>query len=64
MHVINVANSLLKDMKSKAPPLQSVADLFKVHEDFLCTFPEMDHYSQRKKVGYWGPVFNIEQGAE
>jgi UDP:flavonoid glycosyltransferase YjiC (YdhE family) len=63
-HVVRVSNNLLKDMKSKAPPLEKVADLFQVDEDFLCTFPEMDHYQQRQGGRYWGPVFNITQGAE
>lgn len=61
-HVIQIANSLLKDMRSKAPPLKAVADLFHVQEDFLCTFPELDHYPQRRGARYWGPVFNIGQG--
>lgn len=62
-HVLAVANGLLTDMRSKAPPLQAVADLFRVEEDFLCTFPGMDHYPQRQGARYWGPVFNIDQGA-
>jgi UDP:flavonoid glycosyltransferase YjiC (YdhE family) len=61
-YVLNVANGLLADMRSKAAPLQAVADLFRVEEDFLCTFSEMDHYPQRQGVRYWGPVFNIDQG--
>lgn len=61
-HVLAIANSLLLDMQSKAPPLQAIADLFKVDVDFLCTFPEMDHYPQRKNSSYWGPVFNINHG--
>lgn len=61
-HVLAIANSLLLDMQSKAPPLQAIADLFKVDVDFLCTFPEMDHYPQRKNSSYWGPVFNIQHG--
>lgn len=61
-HVLAIANSLLIDMQSKAPPLQAIADLFKVDVDFLCTFPEMDHYPQRKNSSYWGPVFNVHHG--
>lgn len=61
-HVISVANKLLADMGVSVPPLTTVADLFKVEEDFLCTFPEMDHYPQRQGARYWGPVFNINQG--
>lgn len=63
-HVIAVCNSLLKDMRSKALPLETVSDLFKVDEDFLCTFPHMDHYPQRQHSRYWGPVSNIEDGIE
>lgn len=63
-HLLAIANSLLIDMQSKAPPLQAVADLFKVDVDFLCTFPEMDHYPQRANSSYWGAVFNVNHGKE
>lgn len=63
-HALAVMNSLLLDMQSKASPMQSVADLFKVNIDFLCTFPEMDHYPQRSHAQYWGPVFNTAHGRE
>jgi len=61
-HALSVMNSLLNDMQSKAPKMEMVADLFKVDIDFLCTFPEMDHYTQRKNAQYWGPVFNAAHG--
>lgn len=61
-HAIKIMNSLLTDMQSKAPPITSVADLFKVDIDFLCTFPEMDHYQNRQKVQYWGATFNAAYG--
>lgn len=61
-HVMAVANSLLADMRPPVQPLQAVADLFRVEEDFLCTFPEMDHYPQRLGARYWGAMFNAHQG--
>jgi len=36
------------------PRLAQVADLFHVDENFLCSFPELDHYQNRKSARYWG----------
>lgn len=36
------------------PALGAVAELFRVTEDSLLTFPELDHYAQRGPARYWG----------
>lgn len=38
------------------PPLESVAALFRVAEDTLLTFPELDHYAERGPARYWGTL--------
>ncbi|PKO84790.1 MAG: UDP-glucuronosyltransferase [Betaproteobacteria bacterium HGW-Betaproteobacteria-11] len=38
------------------PPLESVAALFRVAEDTLLTFPELDHYASRGPARYWGTL--------
>jgi hypothetical protein len=46
------------------PPLPRLADLFATDEDFLCTFPEIDHYGSRPRSAYWGPRYSIDSGAD
>ena len=43
-------------------PLARLADLFDSEEDFLCTFPEIDHYGTRDTAGYWGPRLRADLG--
>jgi UDP:flavonoid glycosyltransferase YjiC (YdhE family) len=57
-----VANQVLADMGGT--PLRSMADLFRADENFLCTFPELDHYPNREGARYWGPTFEMDQGVE
>lgn len=46
------------------PPLERLADLFETREDFLCTFPELDHYGSRETSGYWGPRVRFDRGTD
>jgi UDP:flavonoid glycosyltransferase YjiC (YdhE family) len=57
-----IANQVLGDMGGER--LQSMADLFRADDNFLCTFPELDHYPMRNGARYWGPTFEMEQGVE
>jgi UDP:flavonoid glycosyltransferase YjiC (YdhE family) len=54
------ANSALA--QAGADPLARLADLFAVDEDFLCTYPELDHYGTRPVSGYWGPRLRTDLG--
>lgn len=47
-----------------APALESVAELFATEENFLCTFPEIDHYGGRETSGYWGPRVRFDRGTD
>jgi len=43
-------------------PLERLAQQFEADEDFLCTFPELDHYGGRPVSAWWGPRFSVEAG--
>lgn len=44
------------------PALPTLAAMFATDEDFLCTFPELDHYGTRPQAGYWGPRLRVDMG--
>jgi UDP:flavonoid glycosyltransferase YjiC (YdhE family) len=60
--VLSVINGVLADLGK--PSITTIADLFKVEEDFLCTFSELDHYQNRKEGHYWGRIVNWEEGGD
>lgn len=43
-------------------PLSSSADIFTGAERFLCTWPEFDHYYERKESLYFGPIMESAAG--
>lgn len=47
-----------------AEPLDKLADLFAVAGQFLCTFPELDHYPGRINADYQAPRFSADEGIE
>jgi UDP:flavonoid glycosyltransferase YjiC (YdhE family) len=54
--VLSVVNKALA--KFQSAPLITVGDIFNRSNQFLCTFPEMDHYGFRPDADYWGPLFS------
>jgi glycosyltransferase involved in cell wall biosynthesis/UDP:flavonoid glycosyltransferase YjiC (YdhE family) len=59
--LVDTANRVAARMKW--PRLERMADLYgEVNENFLTTFPELDHYPQREGVAYWGPMFGTAGG--
>ncbi len=61
LDVVAVINKVLKHFA--VPEIKYLHELFNVDENFLCTFPELDHYDKRSLDGYWGPIFNDKSGA-
>lgn len=60
--VLAAMNSVLAAYKAR--PLASVCELFGTEENFLCTFAELDHYTQREPAKYWGASWNTNSGQE
>jgi len=44
--------------------LANLGDIFSAAENYLCTFPELDHYGARADVDYWGPLFSANLGVD
>ena len=60
--VLNSMNKVLASYNVR--PLANVSELFGVEENFICTFAELDHYSQREPVKYWGASWITDMGPE
>jgi UDP:flavonoid glycosyltransferase YjiC (YdhE family) len=58
--VLSTINSVLGKLNLRS--LGALHELFDVDEDFLCTFPELDHYASRPDANYQGPLFMREEG--
>ena len=54
-------NSVLAKLRLR--PLDELSELFDADAEFLCTFPELDHYAARDGGQYCGSVFSREDGA-
>ncbi len=61
-NVLQTANAVLAGFGVK--PMIALFEMFDVDEDFLCTFPELDHYADRGPARYWSPVFAKDHGQE
>lgn len=57
---VSTINTVLKELQ--APQLNCLSDLFKVDENLLCTFSELDHYQNREQEKFWGPVLSQQEG--
>jgi UDP:flavonoid glycosyltransferase YjiC (YdhE family) len=61
--VLDCINKVLARLAQ--PPVHQPCDLFAdVEEDLLCTFPELDHYPDRKESHYYGPAFAHDVGLD
>lgn len=58
---LSVSNRVLQSIG--APRLDRLADLLQVDEQFLTTWPELDHYRERPTgTHYWGPEALLDVG--
>lgn len=58
--VLKTVNTILQSCGK--PSFFSLADWFDVDENFLCTFPELDHYATRQNACYQGVAFDADLG--
>jgi UDP:flavonoid glycosyltransferase YjiC (YdhE family) len=56
--VLETVNGVLTRLGEQS--LRALHELFDADHDFLCTFPELDHYPGRRGGEYCGPVFQTE----
>jgi hypothetical protein len=61
LKLVDTANRVLR--KFGGPAIGKAAEVFACAEDFLCTYPELDHYPERPGARYWGSVHSLD-GAE
>jgi UDP:flavonoid glycosyltransferase YjiC (YdhE family) len=66
-HLLSAENQVLQTINQalqplEVTPLKMLADIFRVNENFLCTFKELDHYPQREGATYWGPRGHDQRG--
>lgn len=47
-----------------APGLEKLSNLFDCDENFLATFPELDHYQNRGPARYWGARMSKDEGED
>jgi len=59
---LETANAALK--AAGTLPLGAFHELLEAEEDFLTTFPELDHYPNRADGRYIGPIQDVETGHE
>lgn len=59
--VLSTVNWVLGKLHEE--PVAALHELFAVDDDFLCTFPELDHYRDRQEGHYCGPVFHAEHAS-
>lgn len=59
--VLGTVNAVLARLRLR--PLAELSELFDADAEFLCTFPELDHYAVRGGGDYCGPVFDRADGA-
>jgi UDP:flavonoid glycosyltransferase YjiC (YdhE family) len=51
---LEIVNPVIRSLGGR--DLVTVAEIFDQAESFLCTFPELDHYSKREPADYLGPI--------
>ncbi len=60
VEIINVINKALS--RAGAKPIKKFSEMLETNKNFLCTFRELDHYPNREKAVYDGPLFETGEG--